>query len=205
MATLKFFHQSVVDVKKLIDILLKKLPVKNIYTCGISLGSIVSLITMANDNRISKGVFLLSGGNWEEIHRKGISKFIIKGNCISNYYSRRKEYREAYSHFPEFIREFKKLKNKKIKTDFYEVPDLKKVTARMCFLCDPLAFAHKINPEKVLMINAKFDLYFPKTSTIQLWKELGKPKIHWLNTLHTSNILTNKNVITEIQQFLLDI
>ncbi len=36
-------------------------------------------------------------------------------------------------------------------------------------------------------------------------KKLGKPKIHWLNTLHSSKILTNKNIIIEIQQFLLDI
>jgi len=32
----------------------------------------------------------------------------------------------------------------------------------------------------------------------------GRPKIYWLNTLHSSKILTDKNIIMKIKQFLLD-
>ncbi|TET14720.1 MAG: hypothetical protein E3J77_03960 [Actinobacteria bacterium] len=33
----------------------------------------------------------------------------------------------------------------------------------------------------------------------------GRLKIYWLNTLHSSKILTDKNIIMKIKQFLLDI
>jgi len=32
----------------------------------------------------------------------------------------------------------------------------------------------------------------------------GRPKIYWLNTLHSSKILTDENIIMKIKQFLLD-
>lgn len=207
--TLLFFHQSVVDIRRLADIITEIINVKNIYICGISMGSMISLITMANDERIKRGVFLIGGGNWEEIHWKGILRFILRGNCIYqdkryNNKTRREACREIYSCFPEFLKEFKKLQCKNINIDFKELPELKKVTGRMCFLCDPLAFAHKINPRNVLMINSRFDFYFSRKSTIQLWKELGRPEICWLNKSHTSSILTSKKIISKIQDFLPD-
>ena len=79
--TLLFFHQCVVDVRKAIDIVEKIISPDEINICGISLGSIVSVISMAVDKRISKGIFLLGGGNWKEIHWNGISRYILKGNC----------------------------------------------------------------------------------------------------------------------------
>ncbi len=207
LQTLLFFHQSVVDIIKLIDIIPGIINIKNIFICGASLGSMISLVAMANDKRIDKGIFLIGGGNWEEIHWKGVLRFFLKGNCIY----RDKEYgnqtrREAcskiYSHFPEFMEKMKELQNKTIKIDLKDLPELKKVTKKMCFLCDPLAFAHKIKPENVLMINSRFDLYFSRKSTNQLWEELGKPKIHWLNKLHSSEILNNGKIFKKITNFL---
>lgn len=207
--TLYFFHQSVVDIKKLIDILKEKWNFNNIYICGISLGSMVSVVTMANDNRISKGVLLIGGGNWEEIHWKGVLKFALKGNCIyedKKYKNktRREACGEIYSGFPKFLEKFKKVENEKIKIDPEGLSDLKEVTGKMCFLCDPLTFAHKINPRNVLMINSRYDFFFSKTSTNQLWEELGRPEIHWLNKLHTSKILTNEKIAMKIKIFLSD-
>jgi len=212
--TLLFFHQCVVDIKKLIDILSVIIAVRNIYICGISLGSMISLITMANEDRIDKGVFLIGGGNWEEIHWKGFLRFILRGNCIyeNKKYknkTRRKACKEFYSNFPVFLKKIKELKYKNLKMDLsnspeLKEPELKEVTTKMCFLCDPLTFAHKIKPEKVLMINSKFDFYFSKTSTLQLWEELGRPKIYWLNKLHSSKILTDEKIIAEVKNFLLN-
>jgi len=205
--TLQFFHQCVVDIKRLIDILMKILAFKKIYICGLSLGSMVSLITMANDSRINKGILIFGGGNWEEIHWKGILRFALKGNCTygeEKYKDKtnREACRDIYSGFPIFLKKIKEIKRDKIKMDLKDLPDLKKVTTKMCFLCDPLAFAHRIKSEKVLMINSKFDFYFSKESIEQLWKELGKPKIVWLNKMHSSKILTDKKIIKETKNFL---
>jgi hypothetical protein len=169
----------------------------------------ISVIAMANDNRINKGVFLLGGGNWEEIHWKGISKFALKGNCIyedEKYknMTRKQACREIYSCFPKFLEKFKEKEYKKIKIDSEGLSDfdLKEVTTKMCFLCDPLAFAHKINPRNVLMINSKYDFFFNKKSTTALRKELGRPEICWLNNFHTTGIMADKKVIVKINNFL---
>lgn len=207
--TLQFFHQSVVDIRRLIDILTEKWKIGNIYICGTSMGSMISLITMANDDRIKKGIFLIGGGNWEEIHWKGVLRFVLRGNCIykdGRYKNktRREACREIYSGFPEFLKEFKKIKSEKIKFNLEGFPELKKATLKMCFLCDPLAFAHKIQPRKALMINSRYDFYFSKISTSQLWEELDRPKIYWLNKLHTSKILSNEKIATKIKNFILE-
>jgi len=207
--TLIFFHQSVVDIRKLIDILLKISNFNRVYICGISLGSMISIIAMANDNRIDKGVFLLGGGNWEEIHWRGALRFILRGNCIfkDKRYAgktRREACREIYSKFPLFVKKMKELKPEKIKMNLDNLPELKEVIPKMCFLCDPVAFAYKINTEKVFMISSRFDFYFNKKSTNHLWEELGKPEIYWINKLHSSSIITNERIIARIKKFLLN-
>jgi hypothetical protein len=200
--TLEFFHQSVVDVRKFIDIILNIHPFKNIYICGLSLGGMVSIISMVYDRRIKKGIFLITGGNWKEIHWDGMLKFFLKGNCISDGIITKKQCNDFYNKFPKFLEELKKIPLNELTNDLVDFPELKKATLKMCFLCDPLAFAHKINPENVLMINSKFDQYFTTRSTTLLWEELGKPKIYWLNNLHTSKILSNSKVIKKITNFI---
>ena len=199
---LEFFHQSVVDIRKFIDIILNIRPFKNIYICGLSLGGMISIISMVYDKRIKKGIFLITGGNWKEIHWDGMLKFFLKGNCLSDSIVTRKKCNDFYNKFPKFLEELKKIPLNELTNDLVDFPELKRATLKMCFLCDPLAFAHKINPENALMINSRFDQYFTKKSTTLLWKELGKPKIYWLNNLHTSKILTNPEVIKKITNFI---
>ncbi|MDZ7836647.1 MAG: hypothetical protein U5N58_01195 [Actinomycetota bacterium] len=77
-------------------------------------------------------------------------------------------------------------------------PDL----VKMCFLCDPLAFAHRLDPEQILMINARFDFYFSRKSTLMLHKELGQPEIHWMANFHSSKIIADSRVVNKIFFFL---
>jgi hypothetical protein len=72
----------------------------------------------------------------------------------------------------------------------------------MCFLCDPAAFANRINPENVIMINSRFDHLFSKKSTKELWEALGKPQAHWFNKLHTSKMILNPRVFEKIYEFI---
>jgi len=209
LQTLLFFHQSVVDIIKLIDIIPSIIDFKNIFICGISLGSMISLVTMAHDKRIDKGIFLISGGNWHEIHWKGVLRFILKGNCIygdEEYknFKRKEACEKIYSYFPKFMKKIKELQDMPIKISMQDLPELKKVTKKMCFLCDPLAFAHKITRENVMMVNSRFDPYFSRKSTNLLWEELGRPEIHWLNRFHSSEILNNSKIFEKINKFLQD-
>ncbi|MBM3707410.1 MAG: alpha/beta hydrolase [Actinobacteria bacterium] len=200
--TLYFYHQAVVDVRRLIDIALQKLNFKRIILCGFSLGSMVATITAAVDKRIDKTILLLGGGNWHEIHWNSFLSHILKGNCIKDGKITKEKCKEFYKDFPFFLEEFKNTDISNLDFNLSLNPDLKEKTTKMCFLCDPLAFAHKIDPQKILMINSRLDHYFPKTSAIQLWKELGKPEIFWFTKLHTSKILLNPRVFNIILNFI---
>ncbi|MBC7333897.1 MAG: alpha/beta hydrolase family protein [Actinobacteria bacterium] len=203
--TLEFFHQSVVDVKRLIDIILGAFPVESINICGISLGSMVSLITASQDKRINKTILLMGGGNWKEIHWNGLLRFILKGNCIPEDHITEEKCKEFYSKFHDFSKKFKEVSPEKLTPGMNHYPSLKELLPRKCFLCDPLLFAHKVDPKKVLMINSRLDFYFSKRSTMELWEELGKPRIYWLNYFHTTKILTKPHIIQKIASEILDL
>ena len=200
--TLLFFHQCVVDVKKAIDIVEKIISPDEINICGLSLGSIVSVISMANDKRINKGILLFGGGNWKEIHWNGISRFILKGNCAGTEKISKVKCSIYYSNFPKFLEKIKILNPDYFTLELDEEEDLKTLCSKKCYLCDPLIFAHKINPEKVLMLNSRIDHFFSRKSSLMLWEELGRPEIHWFNYFHLSRILNKKLILKNITAFL---
>ncbi len=199
---LLFFHQSIVDIKKLIDISLDLLPIKKIIICGISLGAMVSVISMACDSRISQGIFLIGGGNWYEIHWRGYLRFMLKGNCTEEGFITKEKCSQYYEYFPDFLNDFKEIEIENLSCDLENYPELQQKVQKKCFLCDPLAFADRINPENVIMFNSRFDHLFSKISTKKLWAALGKPEIYWLNSLHTSKIITNPKVFRIIYEFI---
>ncbi len=200
--TLLFFHQCVVDVRKSIDIIGNILSLKEINICGISLGSLVSIITMAVEKKVNKGVFIFGGGNWEEIHWNGILRFVLKGNCAGSDIISRGKCHLYYSNFSKFLEKVKSLNPDKFTTEVSENCELNNLCTKKCYLCDPLTFAYKINPEKVLMINSKIDHLFSRKSTSSLWEELGRPEIHWFNYFHLSGIINKKEILRTITGFL---
>jgi len=201
LETLKFFHQCVVDIRKSIDVIEYLINPKIINICGISLGSMVSVITMAVEKRIKKGALIIGGGHWEEIHWNGILKLVLRGNCANEGIINRNKCHEYYSNYFNFLENFKKEKLT------YSISELQKDYSsdphciKKCYLCDPLTFAHMINPENVVMINSNLDHFFTKRSTKLLWEELGKPKIYWFNYPHMSSILNKKAVFNIILKF----
>ena len=200
--TLLFFHQCVVDIRKTIDIIEKIISPNEINICGISLGSIVSVISMAVDKRIDKGILIVGGGSWEEIHWGGISRFILKGNCAGSETISREKCGIFYSNFSKFLIKAKSLNSDNFIMEINENENLQKLCTKKCYLCDPLLFAGKIDSQKVLMLNSRLDHYFSKKSSVMLWEELGKPEIHWFNYLHFSRILNKKLILKNIAIFL---
>jgi len=200
--TLLFFHQCVVDVRKAVDIVEKIISPNEINICGISLGSIVSVISMSADKRINKGILIVGGGSWEEIHWRGISRFILKGNCAGVENISRKKCGIFYSNFPKFLEEAKSLNSDNFLMEINNNENLQKLCTKKCYLCDPLLFAGKIDSQKVMMINSRMDHYFSKKSSVMLWEELGRPEIHWFNYLHFSRILNKKLILKNIALFL---
>ncbi len=200
--TLDFFHQSVVDIRRLIDIGLAILKPERIYLCGISMGGMVSTVAAAFDKRIDRACLLIGGGNWEEIHWKGVLRYMLKGDCAKNSSDKKRtECRKAYRIFPAFLEEFKKTGKNGLTAGLEGLDSLKDVTPKACFLCDPMAFGHMVDPRKILMINSRLDMYFSRRSSRCLWKELGRPQIIWVNNLHSSKILRNRKLQETISGF----
>jgi pimeloyl-ACP methyl ester carboxylesterase len=203
--TLKFYHQAVVDIRRLLDITAGIFKFSENIICGFSMGSTIAAIALAVEKRFVKGVLVLSGGNWHQIHWNSSLSYLLKGNCLKNEGDviNKKKCREIYQQYPAFLAEFKKLKDPEA-LDFQlsSRQELKEKTTRQCFLCDPLTYAHLINPDKIIMINSRFDHFFNRKSTEQLWKELGNPKIYWFNNLHTSKMICKRKVQKTIVDFI---
>ncbi|MBM3699732.1 MAG: abhydrolase domain-containing 18 [Actinobacteria bacterium] len=203
--TLEFFHQSVVDVKRFIDIAIKNIGYEKIVLCGFSLGSMISVITAAIDNRINKTILIFGGGNWHQIHWNSSLSYVLKGNCLQDDIINRVKCRFLYKDFPVFCGELEKTDlDSLIRTGLCSHFALKEKTIKQCFLCDPAAFAYRLKPGNTLMLNCRFDHFFSKQSTLELWKNLGKPKIYWFNKLHSSRILANRKVLKIISNFIKD-
>jgi hypothetical protein len=200
MQTLEFFNQAVLDIRKAAVILSDLLSPPSINICGISLGSMIATIAKSFDNNISKAVLVIGGGNWNQIHWNGFMRFVLKGNCLDGGKITKERCASYYQGFEGFVSELKKTGPKKIDSELDGHPGLKDVCSKYCFLCDPVAFAHRINAEDVLMINAKFDHVFSRSSTNHLWEELSRPKICWLNYIHKTDIINRlvslKNIIS---------
>ncbi|MDI6861300.1 MAG: hypothetical protein QMD25_04715 [Caldisericia bacterium] len=163
-------RQSVVDLRHFIYFLKTYENDLNFYGIGLSLGAILLNILMGVDNEIKKGVSIMGGGNilrltWEGLY--GISSRRYYKSKGLNYETYKKELKE-YLNYIEKVKKEKKL----IKTD------------KLWYLVDPLTYSSFNNPRNVLFINGIFDFVVVKSSVIELWKNLGKPKLIWIPSSH---------------------
>jgi cephalosporin-C deacetylase-like acetyl esterase len=187
--TFNFFRQGTLDIIKTVSIL-KNLGYKEISVIGISLGSIFSIMSMALDKRIEKGVFILAGGDYSIITWKSPVMYKVR-----EAYKKKKitpescfKARNLLKPFVESVKESKNPFN--IKSNI------------ICLYFDPLCFAPLIDPERVLMINGLFDFIIPRQATLRLHRALGKPKIIWFPTDHLYLYIFKKRIITYIKSFL---
>ncbi len=67
---------------------------------------------------------------------------------------------------------------------------------------EPLSFAGRNRPRRVLMINGYYDVVIPRSSALKLWEALGKPPIIWTNSGHASLFLVWDDVVETAFAFL---
>jgi len=162
------FHQAIIDSRCLGDIMVEE--GFRLGCFGMSMGAIVLNLLMGVDERFKAGVSILGGGNinrmiWQGMMGRGIVRFLrTKGITKRDFY----EVLEDYNAFLEETR----------RTG--EIPEPK----WEWYLLDPLTYAHRNNPRRVLMFNGFFDLIIPRASVIELHRALGNPELVWLPTEH---------------------
>lgn len=184
---LEAFQVSVIDVRQVIDWVKDKAEIdeKRIAVIGMSMGGLVSAIAMGVDKRIAAGVFIVTGGNLEEITWNGKSHAARRGHSCTQ-----AQCHDIYSHYPRYLAEL-------AERGFENV-----TAAKECFLFDPMTFACSLRGRPMLMINALQDRFIPRRSTLDFWEACGKPHIIWLPASHATIYLQYPVISREITDFL---
>lgn len=176
------YRVSVIGVRQIIDWAgsTGEINKEQIAVVGISLGGFISAISMGIDRRISAGVFLVMGGNYENpvwVKKKGDS------HQEAEDYEAQNRYRQYLAEVAE-----KGLEN---------VTPVKK-----SYLTDPVTFASYLRKRPVMMINALWDGRVPRQTTLDFWEACGKPDIRWFPTSHATIWLLYPLVCKQIVNFL---
>lgn len=158
---------------------------KRIAIIGASMGGMISAIAMALEQRISAGVFMITGGNLEEMSWGGARHLSGMGHQCT-----REECREVYSHYAHFLNEV-------------AVKGLPNVTpAKECFLFDPITFAPLLRGRPVLMLNGLEDEIVSRRSAGEFWEACGRPRMEWLPTTHAGIYAQQAITHKEVTDFL---
>ncbi len=174
------FDQAVTDLLTCIDYL-QKTGFKNVNIMGFSFGGMVSTIAMALDKRIEKGVFVVTGGNYEYITWKSIATKVLRISYEENKACNPAVCRIKHENFDRAIEMFS------------SIDDLKQM--HPCFTYDPSLFAKLIPPRKTLLFSALFDPFIPGKSSDDLWIRMGKPKRYLLPSGHLTAHLIFRSFI----------
>jgi esterase/lipase len=160
------YQTSVIDIRQILDwtVQNKQIDSNRIAVIGVSLGGIISTISMGIDGRIKAGVILVAGGNYE--NQKWLKRTEPK-LTEEEYIKREQRYRNYLAEVEQ--RGFENV----------EPP-------RRSYLTDPVTFGCQLRDRSLLMINATLDERIPKRSTVDLWEACGKPEIKWLPGTHSS-------------------
>lgn len=176
------YRTSVIDIRQIIDWAGTKADINkdHIAVAGISLGGMISAISMGVDKRIGAGVILVAGGNYQG--RAWLSR-TEPGRSEA-------EYAQSEVMYTHYLKEVMKKG-----VDNVQPP-------KKSYLTDPMTFAGQLHERPVLMLNAKWDERIPKQSTIDLWNASGNPEIKWYPGTHSYIWLLYPLLLRQITNFL---
>jgi hypothetical protein len=141
----------VLDARRLVGWLATRPEVdsERIATAGVSLGGILAATTLAVEPRVHAGFFVMAGGGLAEILRDSEDGDVVR-------FRERGYAAGAFGDGEELAR----------KARGYTDP------------VDPLTWAHRIDPARVLLVSARFDRVIAPERTRALWEAMGRPR--WL-------------------------
>ena len=176
------YRTSVIDIRQVLDWAGQKEEIDpgKISVTGISLGGIISAISMGVDRRISAGTFIVSGGNYES--RTWLQRW-------PNKYSD-SECAAAGEMYLKFL-------NEASSRGFENVDAPKK-----SYFTDPVTYAYLLRGRPMQMINARWDERIPRQSSVDMWESLGKPPIAWYPATHALVWLYYHSISSRVLDFL---
>jgi len=144
----KLFRQTVIDVRRGLDFLETRphLDMERVGIVGMSLGGIIASLATEADARIKATAIVVSAGNLPKV-------------LATSQYKRVREFRAG------MIKKYQ-LADKDALVEFAR-PYLKHV--------DPITYADRIDPARLLMINGTFDNIIKIYAARDTWQAFGKP------------------------------
>jgi fermentation-respiration switch protein FrsA (DUF1100 family) len=184
---LELYQVLVINTRQVIDWAegRNELDAQRVAVMGVSMGGMASAIAMAVDKRITAGVFLVTGGNMENITWRSKNDVARMSHKCTEL-----ECHEVYSHYPQYLAgiEEKGIENV--------------IPAKDCFLYDPISFASYLRGRPMLMINAERDDFVPRDSTLEFWEACGNPRLVWLPANHNTIFLRYHSIRREVTTFI---
>ena len=167
---LDFYRVSVVNIRQVLDWAETRpeLDADRMGVAGISFGGYVSAIALGVDSRLKSGAILLACGNQEKLAWTSTTRRFGKWDVSEEYYT------EAQKNYLSYVDDV-------ASRGFDNVPPL-----RPSYPFDPYTFSSTIKDKQVLMVNAKWDAYFPREAALDFWQACGRPKQVWLPAGHAS-------------------
>lgn len=154
----ELMRNYVIDIRRGIDWLTNQAHIdpERMGIMGISHGAIAGSLLMGIEPRIKAGAFLLGGGNLAEILLSSQERSIIA------------------------------MRKKIFEQDGMTSDTLYQHAVSVLASIDPITYADRIQPERVLLINAYFDQVIHRKYAEALWDAMGKPRHVWLPAGHYS-------------------
>lgn len=178
------YQMAVTDIQQIVDWSIER-GHRKVAVAGLSLGAIVSSITMGVDQRIAAGILIVHGGNSGKLLQ------------LSRVTSFRKEYRRSQTEYEASQIQYAKYLTA-IEQNGWEniVPEQKS------FLTDPLTYAHLLKERPLLMINALWDEFIPREATLDFQQACGHVEQVWFPSTHASIWFWYPLIVRHINKFL---
>ena len=164
------YRISVINIRQALDWAETRteLNTRRLGVTGISFGGYVSAIAMGIDSRVRAGALLFTGGNLEKLARTRTSRRYTKYDISDELF------RKNQSRYMAYVADVSA-------RGFTNV-----APPQLGYLFDPYTFASEIKGKPVLMMNARWDEYFPMETVKEFWQACGRPKQKWLPSGHAS-------------------
>jgi dienelactone hydrolase len=143
------FRHAIIDARRLLDWLETREEVdrERLAAAGVSLGGIMAATLLGVDDRLGAGFFIMAGGGLAEILHDSTEKPVRK-------FRDRFIEAQGFETREEFVEWFRPLTEP----------------------VDPLRYASRIDPDRVLLISGRYDRVIPGERTRALWEGLGEPR-----------------------------
>ncbi|RAO98782.1 alpha/beta hydrolase [Petrotoga sp. 9PW.55.5.1] len=190
------FHNAVKDVRRSIDLLetFDDFSEDNLYLMGVSFGGIIGTMSLALDQRIKKGILMITGGNWRWI------------NFYSPYTQKvRERYAKEKNSFgcdsEEFCKKFRSDAATFVKDNINSIEDIFSKTPITCYHYDSLSYA-KFVKQPVFFVKGSFDKIMPHKATRDLEKLISNKIVRRIPAGHKSSYFLKRFVGKWVINFL---